>query len=42
MSALELQLLPEPESTRAIEAACRVVLDGGVLLYPTETIYGLG
>jgi len=27
---------------RAVTEAARVILDGGVIIYPTETIYGLG
>ncbi|NJB67103.1 L-threonylcarbamoyladenylate synthase [Desulfobaculum xiamenense] len=26
----------------AMERACRVILDGGVLVYPTETLYAIG
>lgn len=27
---------------RATDAACRVLAEGGVVLYPTDTVYGLG
>ncbi len=37
-----VQLHPERISQSVVQQAAKVILEGGVLLYPTETIYGFG
>lgn len=40
--ALRLTVNPDDPSDRALLLAAEVILAGGVLVYPTETLYGLG
>ena len=40
--ALLLHIHPENPNTRLIEQAVACLRDGGVIIYPTDTIYGLG
>jgi tRNA threonylcarbamoyl adenosine modification protein (Sua5/YciO/YrdC/YwlC family) len=37
-----LHIHPDNPNTRHIKAAAECLLDGGVIIYPTDTIYGLG
>jgi len=37
-----LEIHPENPQPRHIKAICECLLEGGVIIYPTDTIYGLG
>jgi len=37
-----LKLSPDSVDSKAIAEAVKVLKDGGVMIYPTETVYGLG
>lgn len=42
MSALFLEIYPDNPDDRAIEQVLRILREGGVIIYPTDTIYGMG
>ncbi len=37
-----IKLYPENPNPRQIEAIIKVLQDGGVIIYPTDTVYGIG
>ena len=37
-----LKIHPETPASRAILKAVEVLRDGGLIIYPTDTVYGLG
>jgi len=40
--ALLLHIHPDNPNPRNIKTVVECLLDGGVIIYPTDTIYGLG
>src|SRR5215471_21321765 len=42
MATQVLKLNPEQPSPEAIEQAATIIRDGGLVAFPTETVYGLG
>ena len=42
MNARILKIFPENPQLRVIRQAVDIVRNGGVIAYPTDTIYGLG
>jgi len=37
-----LKIYPDNPNPRAIQQAAECLLDGGIVIYPTDTIYGVG
>jgi tRNA threonylcarbamoyl adenosine modification protein (Sua5/YciO/YrdC/YwlC family) len=37
-----LKIYPENPNSRAIQKVCEVLRDGGVIIYPTDTVYSFG
>lgn len=42
MSALFLEIHPENPEERKIKQVIQIIEDGGLVIYPTDTLYGLG
>lgn len=42
MSALFLKIYPDNPDRRKIEQVVEILRNGGVIIYPTDTVYGLG
>ncbi|PRY85523.1 L-threonylcarbamoyladenylate synthase [Mongoliibacter ruber] len=42
MPAEFIKLYPENPEIKKIEAIVRILRDGGVIIYPTDTVYGMG
>ncbi|BDS12456.1 L-threonylcarbamoyladenylate synthase [Aureispira anguillae] len=42
MSAIFLEIHPENPESRKIKQAVQIIKDGGLVIYPTDTLYGLG
>ncbi len=42
MKAEFLKMFPENPEAKKIERVARLLSDGGVIIYPTDTVYGLG
>jgi tRNA threonylcarbamoyl adenosine modification protein (Sua5/YciO/YrdC/YwlC family) len=42
MQAEFLRIYPENPESNKIEKAVRILRDGGLIIYPTDTVYGLG
>ncbi|HLA99973.1 MAG TPA: Sua5/YciO/YrdC/YwlC family protein, partial [Bacteroidota bacterium] len=41
-TSMIIPMAVDGDITRAVRRAARVLTGGGVILYPTDTIYGLG
>ena len=37
-----LKIYPENPNQRAIDQVVKCLQDGGIIIYPTDTIYGIG
>ena len=42
MSAIFLEIHPDNPESRKIKQVCEIIQSGGLIIYPTDTIYGLG